>query len=121
MISRRSKPPQPPSPPPVCGRVLASSSQYNSRLGSSPTFFNTGSSSASSSPLMSPNSSGYFSHPSSPGYSSAFSSPVRPQQPPPQQQQQLQRSESDVNFSPSNVSVISTAVSHYLAITSRVQ
>ena len=89
MISRRSKPPQPPSPPPVCGRVLASSSQYNSRLGPSPTFFNT-SSSASSSPLMSPNSSGYFSHPSSPGYSSAFSSPVRPQQPPPQQQQQQQ-------------------------------
>lgn len=53
---------------------LSSSSHYNSRLGVSPSLHNT-SSSTSSSPLMSPNSSGYFSHPSSP--SSSISSPQR--------------------------------------------
>ena len=94
--SYRSRPgPQIPSPPPPLmtipkpspstSRPLLSSSQYNTRMGSSPTFLNT-SSSASSSPLMSPNSSGYFSTPSSPGYSN-FSSPVRQQQQPQQYQQ----------------------------------
>merc|ERR1719232_2400994 len=91
---RASPAPSPPlmrisRPSPSTSRPLLSSSQYNTRMGSSPTFLNT-SSSASSSPLMSPNSSGYFSTPSSPGYSN-FSSPVRQQQQPQQYQQHHQQ------------------------------
>ena len=72
---------------------LTSSSLYNSRLGSSPTFLNT-SSSSSSSPMMSPNSSGYYSsHPSSPvsSFSSAVSSPVRHHQQHPQYHHEQQQ------------------------------
>lgn len=59
------------SRPPVHIQPLSSSTQYNCRLVSPPAL-----STPSSSPMMSPNSSGYFSQPSSPDYS-CFSSPTR--------------------------------------------